>query len=180
MHRHFNEHYRELVSLRDGTRAVLRLVRPDDKALLRAGFEHLSPRSRYYRFFTPKPRLSDDEVRYLTEVDGENHFAMGAVTDPPDGEPEGLGIARFIRLREAPEVAEAAFTVADHAQGKGLGTLLFRRLSAAARERGITRFRCLVIATNAAMSELFHAIAPDAPRHIEQGVATVELALTSD
>jgi hypothetical protein len=66
--------------------------RPADKELLRTGFERLSGQSRYARFFTPRTALSDDELRYLTEVDQEDHVAIGAASER-DGEQSGLGVA---------------------------------------------------------------------------------------
>ena len=77
---HFDADYCEHARLRDGREVVLRLIRPDDKELLRRGFLAMSPESRYRRFFTIKHELSDDELRYLTEIDGVRHFALGAVT----------------------------------------------------------------------------------------------------
>ena len=147
----FDEQYREAAVLRDGSRVTLRLVRPDDRALLKRGFERLSPESRYRRFLVTKGELSDAELTYLTEVDGRDHFAMGAVVEDPLGREEGVGIGRFIRSATEPTVAEAAVAVVDDWQGKGLGTLLLLRLVSAARERGIERFAGQVLASNDAI-----------------------------
>src|SRR5215510_13319274 len=108
----------------------------------------MSPQSRYLRFFTPKACLTEDELRYLTEIDQERHFALGASTVD---ERDGLGVARFIRLDGEPGVAEAAIAVVDEMHGQGLGSLLFMRLVAAARERGVERVRCEVLGSNLAM-----------------------------
>lgn len=170
----FDASYREPAVLRDGRAVVLRLIRPDDKALLRRGFLALSPESRYRRFFSPKQDLSSDELRYLTEVDGVRHFALGALT--PD-EADGLGVARFIQLDGEPGVAEAAIAVADHAQGQGLGSLLFQRLVAAAIERGVARFRCEMLGTNAGMAELARSLATVASVEVASGVVRMELDL---
>lgn len=171
--RYFTLDYREPVVLRDGTRALLRLLRPDDKPLLRAGFAKLSDDSRYARFFAAKTQLTDRELDYLCNIDQERHFALGALDEATGS---GLGIARFIVL-DTPDLAEAAVTITDDAQGKGLGRLLFLRLCAAATERGVTRFRCDVLATNNAMAGLIDAVAPD--RHVEtaDGVMTIDLAV---
>ncbi len=40
----------------------MRPVRPDDKGAIAAGFERLSPESRYRRFFTAMNRLSDADL----------------------------------------------------------------------------------------------------------------------
>ncbi len=175
----FSLDYVEHAVLDDGTPVRLRLIRPEDKDQLRAGFDRLSPASRYARFLAPKASLSDDELRYLCEVDQESHFAIGAVRD--DGEdgamPIGLGIARFIRLAEPGHVAEAAIAVADEAQQKGLGRLLFLRLVAAAAERGIERFRCDVLGSNAGMAALLAQISPDRTIEVGGGVMSIEIAL---
>jgi len=177
--RFFSPAYVERAVLRDGTRVLLRLVTPEDKELLRAGFERLSPESRYARFLAPKSQLSDDELRYLCEVDHEHHVAIGAVRDDgdPGAAPVGLGIARFIRLADPPNTAEAAIAVADEIQHQGLGSLLFLRLVAAAAERGIERFRCEVLGSNAGMAKLLAQISPDRSIEVGSGVMSIEIAL---
>ncbi|HEY5938613.1 MAG TPA: GNAT family N-acetyltransferase [Kofleriaceae bacterium] len=172
--RHFGPDYVEQATTSDGTPVVLRLVRPGDKELLRSAFERYSPESRYARFLGPKTSLSDDELRYLTEVDHEDHFAIGAIRES-DG--TGLAIARFIRLPDREATAEAAIAVADEAKGKGLGKLMFLRLCAAATERGIERFRCELLASNTAMQSLLQQLDPDRTIETSDGVATVELDL---
>jgi GNAT superfamily N-acetyltransferase len=175
--RHFTLDYVERAVLRNGTAVRLRLLAPEDKALLRAGFEKLSAESRYARFLAPKTTLTDEELRYLTEIDQENHFALGAVREEGDGSgaPVGLGIARFIRLDD-PTSAEAAIAVADEIQGCGLGRLLFVRLCAAAAERGIERFHCDVLGSNTDMA-LLAKVCPERTVEVEAGVMRIELPL---
>jgi GNAT superfamily N-acetyltransferase len=180
--RFFSLDFVERATLRDGTVVRLRLIAPEDAQLLRRGFEQLSAEARYARFLVPKLRLSDDELRYLCDVDHETHFALGAVKESGDGhgEPVGLGIARFIRLPDVPDepiTAEAAIAVADEAQHKGLGKLLFLRLVAAAAERGIERFRCEVLCSNASMRALIEQIAPERSVEVGSGVTTIDFVL---
>lgn len=172
----FDAAYREVVSLRDGTEVVLRMVRPDDKELLRAGFARLSPQARYLRFHGVKTELSEAELRYLTEVDGVHHVAIGAARIV-DGAEEGVAIARLVELAGEPGVAEAAITVLDEYQGRGLGTLLFQRIVAAARERAVERIRCLVLGSNQPMQDLLRQVAPDTEVKVEAGVATIDIPL---
>ncbi len=176
--RHFTADYIEHVTLRDGTEVVLRLVVPEDKTLLEAEFKRWSAESRYARFLAPKTTLSPDELRYLTEVDQKDHFALCAVReDAATGERIGLGIARFIRLPELHATAEAAIAVADHSQGRGLGKLLFLRLCAAAGERGLERFQCEVLGSNAGMAGLIKTISPERTIEVGGGVMSIEMAL---
>jgi RimJ/RimL family protein N-acetyltransferase len=147
--------FREDHVLRDGTSVTLRHICPDDAAELRRGLLRLSPESRYRRFLGLVSELTDDQVRYLTCVDGQDHVAIVAVTRVPGTEADvGLGVARFVRVPGAPEVAEAAITVVDDAQGKGLGRILALALARAAFERGIHRFRGRILAENPAVRQL--------------------------
>jgi len=178
--RYFTADYVERAILRDGSHVVLRLIRPDDKDTLRRGFEKLSPESRYSRFLVPKQRLTDDELRYLCEVDQENHFALGAIREEVDGhgEPVGLGIARFIRLPGVePPTAEAAIAVADEIHGQGLGRLLLLRLAAAAAERGIERFRSEVLGSNASMKALIDQLAPEHSTDVGSGIMSLDFPI---
>jgi len=157
----YDSAYEETVYLNDGQRVHLRLMRPSDKEMLREGFEHLSPESRYARFMAPKSRLSERELRYLTEVDGIDHFAMGAIRRRFVSKDEGIGSARFVRLTGEPDTAEAAVTVLDEFQGKGLGSILLQRLIEAAWERDIRWFRNELLAENAASKRMIEALSPE-------------------
>jgi GNAT superfamily N-acetyltransferase len=156
--------------LRDGSRVRLRPVEPEDKALLVDGFERLSPESRYRRFLAPMPELSDAQLRYFTEVDHHDHEALAAI-DPSTG--RGVGVGRFIRLHDRPRVAEAAVTVADDWQNRGLGTLLLEALAERARREGITTFSGLLLATNREMLELLEHVAR--VRIVDRQTGTVEV-----
>ena len=154
----FDEGYEEKFRLSDGCRVVLRPIRPEDRELLLRGFERLSPESRYRRFMTSKKTLSDAELRYFTEVDGVDHFAIVAGRRRPLLGDEAIGVGRFVRLRDRPDVAEPAITVVDDYQGKGLGFALLQRLSAAARERDVKWFRSEILAENVAIKSLFESM----------------------
>jgi RimJ/RimL family protein N-acetyltransferase len=151
--------WEELRTLPDGTHLLLRALRPSDADALRAGFERLSPESRYRRFLTVLPSLSERMLRYLTEVDGNNHFAIVAGFVSPDLKTEeGAGVARFVRLPDDPDVAEAAVTVVDAFQGKGIGKILLSTLVRAAAQRGIRKFRAEVLPSNLAIQRLLASI----------------------
>jgi GNAT superfamily N-acetyltransferase len=166
----YDEDWLEVAALSDGTSVQLRLVRPSDATLLRDGFLQLSPQSRYLRFLGPRDKLSEAELHYLTDLDGVNHFALGALRVDAIGREEGLGVARFVRFDDEPDVAEPAVTVIDAVQGQGLGTLLLARLVEAAVERGVRCFRCEFLAGNARVRELYRdalRASPHASLHLE-------------
>ncbi len=147
----------ETIKLKSGRRVVIREIRPDDGPRLKLGYRALSPQSQYRRFLGSKPRLTDADVRYLTDVDGRNHFALVATTTTaPDWI---IAVARFVRFAEDPEAAEFAIVVGDPYQGEGLGTEMLERLAMAATARGIRRFRATVLAENIAVHKLTRRLA---------------------
>ncbi len=141
--------FREEHVLPCGDKIVLRHIQPSDAAELRRQFLALSPESRYRRFFGGIADLDAAALKYLTEVDGKDHVALVAVIESLDLKDErGIGVARFVRCKDEPTVAEVAVTVVDDMQKKGVGTLLTKALAHAARERGIEKFRCEVLESN--------------------------------
>ncbi len=160
------------VALRDGSHVTVRPIAPQDADALRASFERLSEESRYRRFLSPIHKLSGPMLRYLTDVDHRDHEALVAVR--ADG--TLVGVARAVRLRDNPQAAEVAVTVADDWQGRGLGTALLGLLAERARAMGITRFTALVLITNREMLELFQQLGPI--HIIERSSGTTELEIT--
>jgi GNAT superfamily N-acetyltransferase len=137
------------VALKDGTAVHLRPIRDDDEAGLLALYDRLSPESLYFRFFAV-PDKDAGKVAYLTHVDYERRYAVVAETAGSI-----VGVARWECLADRPGHAEVAFTVADDFQGRGLGGILFRRLAALARARGIKVFEAEVLKNNERMLRLF-------------------------
>jgi GNAT superfamily N-acetyltransferase len=131
------------VTLADGSRLAIRPIEPADRDLVAAGFERLSPESRYRRFFSPLPGLSGRQLDYLTRVDHHDHEALVAL-DADTG--DGVAVARFVRVGDG--VAEPAIAVIDDWQGRGVAAALLDRLVERAREEGIDRFAALVMADN--------------------------------
>lgn len=152
--------------LRDGTRVLLRAIRPEDRARLAAGLSQLSPASRYLRFHADVSSLTDAQWAYLTEVDHHDHVAIVAI-DLDRPEVPGIGVARFIREPYDRHVAEAAITVADEYHGRGAGTILLGALAHRAREEGVEVFRNYVLDGNRAMLEVFDDLG--AERALEAG-----------
>jgi RimJ/RimL family protein N-acetyltransferase len=146
----------EHVHLGDGLELLLRPLRSDDKRRVAQAFERLSPETRYRRFFAPLQQLSDQDLRYLTEVDHHDHEAIAAV-NPENG--AIVGVARYVRSDD-PSEAEVAVVVGDPWQGHGVGTALLQRLVGRARREGIDHFVALVMSDNTDALEIFRHLAP--------------------
>jgi len=133
---------------------LIRPVQPGDKQLFARAWERFGEESRYRRFLGAKATLTRHDLQYFTEVDHVDHEAIGA-RDAETG--EGVGVARYVRLAD-PSVAEAAVSVVDDWQGRGLGGELLGRLTERANEHGIERFRASLFAFNREMLGLFEDI----------------------
>jgi len=140
------------VRLKDGTAVLLRPVLPEDRQGLENGLLLMSAESRYQWFFSSMARLSEKQLRYFSEADQENHVAWIAV-DPSTAGLPGLGIARFVRYRDQPMIAEVAFAVIDAYQGRGLGSTLLATLYLVAQARGIETFRAVVLVANGPVAD---------------------------
>jgi len=143
--------------LTSGEKTLVRDVGPDDRDLLEIGFQHLSKKSRYFRFLSAHPKLTPSEVEQFTSFNSQDHVAIGALSQGGP-EPLPLGIARYVRLEGSDGAAEVAITIADSHQGIGLGSLLLGALAKYAVHNGISEFTALVLRENKAMLGLFNKI----------------------
>jgi RimJ/RimL family protein N-acetyltransferase len=164
----------ETVRLKNGTSVLVRPVRPDDRALFVAGFERMSPESRYRRFMGHKRKLSERELDFFTRLDHDLHEAVGAI-DVDSG--EGMGVARLHRHPDDPSLAEAAVTIVDDWQGRGLGGLLLDRLVKRARQLGVTHFDASLFTSNKAMLTLFQRLGCMKAHREDFETLTIDVAL---
>jgi RimJ/RimL family protein N-acetyltransferase len=165
---------RETLTLRDGRTAVLRPIDRADAPLLIALHDHLSSEAQYFRFFGPKPRLSQAEAEYLANVDFHKRFAIVAEVSSSEGEKEIVGVGRF-DVNE-PWVAEAAVVVRDDYQHIGLGTAILDRMREIGRGAGLRAFRAEVLAENTRMLDILEANGLDVTP-TETGVVSVSAPL---
>lgn len=144
-----------------GFRALAR----GERSVVQTVFEALGERSRRLRFGGPKPRLADDELTWLADVDGTAHAGVVAV----DCRGDAVGIARFVRSAAARADAEVAFEVVDEWQGRGVGRRLARELAELARAAGIERFTAVVAAGNARSLRLLRGIGTIVSSEVRDG-----------
>jgi RimJ/RimL family protein N-acetyltransferase len=160
------------VELRDGRVALIAPLHPDDRGRYLVGFERLSAESVYQRFMAPVESLSESQLRYLLDVDHRDHEALLAIDEDAGN---AVGVARFIRSKTEPEVAEAAITVVDDWQRQGLGKCLGRLLADRARELAITRFEAMLLSENRAVIGLLESLGP--LREVGRAGASVQVVI---
>ena len=163
--------WRETHVLADGTEITLRPIVSGDKDELRRAYQEASPRTRYFRFLGASPEPSDALFAYFCDVDQKDHVAFVATKASLDLKTEeGVGIARFVRLKDEPHVAEAALAVRDDMQRRGIGKILMQALERSARAHGIRIIRAEVLAENSGMRAILdragaHALPFEAGSH---------------
>ncbi len=156
------------VLLADGTIAVIRSVRADDRAAVLALHESVSQDTLRLRFFSPSREAGRRYVDHLFATDNTSSAALVALIG---GRVAGLATAELL----SPDSAEVAFLVDDQDRGRGLGSLLLEHLAALGRRHGVSRFVAEVLGDNYGMLRVFRAAGFAARRTTVDGEVEVEL-----
>ncbi len=168
----YPDHWEADVVLSDGGTAHLRPIRSQDAELLRTFYARVSAESIYYRFFSPRPRLSEREIHHFTTVDYADRVALIATIGT-----KMVGIVRYDRTNTRDE-AEVAFLIEDAHQGRGVGSVMLEHIAAAARERGVERFVAHVLPDNRKMTKVFRDAGYAAKQRFEDGIIQLTLDLS--
>nr|WP_246377903.1 bifunctional GNAT family N-acetyltransferase/acetate--CoA ligase family protein [Nocardioides ginsengisegetis] len=156
--------------LRDGRTAHIRPITSADAELLVEFYARVSDQSKYYRFFSPMPHLSERDVARFTQVDHVNRVAFVLTLS---GKMIAVGRYDVVRPREA----EVAFLVEDQHQGRGIAQLLLEHLAQAGRERGVDRFVAEVLPDNSRMIQTFRDAGYRVASEYEDGVLMLEFPI---
>jgi ribosomal protein S18 acetylase RimI-like enzyme len=148
------------VRLRDGTLALTAALLPEDREMLADAYERLSPESKYHRFLTGVPRLSEAMLDHLVdEVDGRDHVALVLFLLDDDGNGVPAGVGRMIRYPDDPAAADVAVTVAEGYRGRGVASALLKEL-VVERPAGVERLRTVVAVDNPAALAMLRRLGP--------------------
>lgn len=137
--------------LRGGETIVVRPVRMSDEQALQRLFYEFSDEGTHKRFMAYRRIHPHQEMQDLADSDHE--LNMGLVACDPEQD-SLIAMSRY-DVDPATRRAEIAFVVLDNWQGRGVGTLLMKRMSEIARARGLAGFSADVLASNKAMLMVF-------------------------
>jgi acyl-CoA synthetase (NDP forming)/RimJ/RimL family protein N-acetyltransferase len=153
------------VVLSDGSTVRLRQIEPVDAAAIVEMHSRFSERTRYFRYFSPYPRIPPRDLERFTTVD---HHDREAIVAESGG--DLIAVARYERLGAGADEAEVAFVVEDAHQGRGLGSVMMEHLAARARDEGIVRFVAEVLPQNSRMIRTFTEAGYEVAREYADGV----------
>ncbi|HSJ42475.1 MAG TPA: bifunctional acetate--CoA ligase family protein/GNAT family N-acetyltransferase, partial [Xanthobacteraceae bacterium] len=124
-------------TMKNGEPVTIRPIRPEDEPLLVRLHQVLSERTVYLRYFQPlklSQRTAHERLTRICFIDYDREMVLVVERKGQDCSGEAIAIGRLSKLRGGNEEAELAVLVDDRYQGQGLGTELYRRLVAVARD----------------------------------------------
>jgi len=149
----YPEELRKYVTLKDGTRVLLRPIRPSDATLKQHLFYALSKESVTTRFLGSLKAMPMKRVWPYVIVDYDNEMAIVATVEE-EGVETMIGIGSYVKIPRT-NTAEISFLVRDDWQDKGLGTQLLNYTIEIATKRGLSSLVAWVSINNARMMHLF-------------------------
>lgn len=159
-----------------GLRVFFRPIKPMDEDALKELFYSHSEETILQRYFTILRQMPYEQLQRFVTLDYNDRMAIVGFAQVK-GRERLICVARYER-EEGGGYAEAAFTVHDDFQGRGLGSYLVNYLAEVARKNGITGFRASVLSTNIAMIHVFRSFAPQATFESKGNVCNVQFEFT--
>lgn len=142
---------------------------------LQCGLKRLSPEGIVSRFFHQRQEFTEQELHYLTHCDMIDHVGMIlAILDESGSEIDRVGVARWVRDKDEPTLAEVAIVLVDEWQHQGGGQFLLQTLAATAWQGGVRRWQAFSLATNTTILHLLDKVGLKAYER-RLGHGTVEL-----
>jgi RimJ/RimL family protein N-acetyltransferase len=155
------------VTLKDGTRVLVRPTHTGDAALLQDLFYRMDPEDVRTRFFRNLQSLTRNAAEHLCSVGYDQEMALMAVIGEREGE-QAVASGQYY-VDSSTGLADVAYMVDSAWQGKGLGSALHRLLSDYAARHGVRGFTADVLVENAKMASVLMA-GGDATVHTSSGI----------
>ena len=164
------KHWEADVILNDGGIATLRPIRPEDREAIIEFYTRVSPKSKYLRFFTTHPTLSEDDLRQWIDID--YHDVVTLVLIERD---QIVATGRYEVVSD--RVADVSFLVQDDHHGRGAGNILLEHLAQIGRECGVERFFAETLTENRSMVQVFIRAGYEVKPQLEDGFIVVDFPI---
>ncbi|HEY4251141.1 MAG TPA: GNAT family N-acetyltransferase [Roseomonas sp.] len=134
----------------DGSRLLIRPIRPEDATALGEFFRALAPEDVRFRFFSALKELPPAMTARLTQIDYDREMAFCAVRREAGRHDRILGVARLIR-EPGGESGEFSVVVVPAMKGKGVASALMQRILDWGRDQGMRHAAGQILADNRPM-----------------------------
>jgi acyl-CoA hydrolase/GNAT superfamily N-acetyltransferase len=140
----------------NGEEVTIRPAKPVDERRIQEHFYNQDKEDIYSRFFQARTRFVRDDMESMYQIDYIKDLTLVAVVGE-FGFGKVVAVSEYL-LEEEKNIAEVAFSVSKDWQGRGLGKILMRKLSEAARENGIAGLVAYTLPGNQGMIRLFKSL----------------------
>ena len=148
----YPEELKRNVVLKDGSKVLLRPIKPSDATMKQDLFYSLSKETVAKRYLGSLKAMPLKRIWPYVVVDYDNEMVIvGTVQE--DGNESIIAIGSYSRVPDT-NLAEVALVVRDDWQNKGLGTILFNYLCEIAKKCGLDGFIAWMLADNRRMMHI--------------------------
>ncbi|WP_142850309.1 bifunctional acetate--CoA ligase family protein/GNAT family N-acetyltransferase [Telmatospirillum sp. J64-1] len=166
----------EQIQLPDGSRVLIRPIRPEDEPNHHVFVSKLTPEDIRFRFFGLVHELPHSEMARLTQIDYDREMAFIAETIEPGKIPETVAVVRTVTDPDN-ERSEFAIVVRSDIKAQGLGRKMLAKMIDYCRSRGTQTMVGQVLLDNTRMLRLVESLGFQRGRHVERDVVEVALSL---
>lgn len=162
------------VVMADGSIAVLRPTQPSDRQGFIDFYARVSDKSKYLRFFSAHPTLSDQDLDSWLDIDHYNQVTLVICSH------DQIVATAHYRVLDAflpNRVADVSFLVQDDYQGKGAANILLEHLAEVGRENQVERFFAEMLTQNRAMVQVFIRAGYEVKPQLEDGFISVDFPI---
>lgn len=149
----YPEELKKYVTLKNGTKVLLRPIKPSDATLKHHLFYSLSKDSVTKRYLGSLKAMPLKRVWPYVTIDYENEMSIvGTVME--EGMKSIIAIGSYVRIPHT-RIAEVSLVVRDDWQHQGLGTTLLNYLIEIAKKKNFEGFTAWVLTNNTKMMRIF-------------------------
>jgi len=159
----------------DGTKVLVRPVKPTDEDMMKDLFYSFSPQTLRQRFFSE--RMIQPRIERMSQVNIDYDLSMtfGIFTGETNLQ-RMIAVCGYEREPRA-NSAEVFFAVRDKWQGKGLGTFMLNKLIEVGKSRNVKTFTAEVLSSNVSMLNIFYRTGLNVSAKLEDDVYIVSFDL---
>jgi acetyltransferase len=166
-------------TMKNGEEIVIRPIRPEDEPHMVEFHQKLSERTVYMRYFQPlklSQRTAHERLRRICFTDYDREMVLVGEHRGKLETPEIVAVGRLSKLHRRDQ-AELAVLIHDRFQHLGIGTELFRRLIAVARDENVRSLESTILAENREMRAICQKLGFRMSADVEGGTVRAQLEL---